>query len=86
MCDGKATFPAKVTVVGKDEIKIGERTIKAILVEPNLGNLRGIFKKDPDPKLQIWLSDDAHRVLLRIKTKIKPGIFIANLANYQRRK
>lgn len=84
VCDGKATFPAKVTVVGKEEIKIGEKTFKAILVEPDLGNLRGIFKKDPDAKLQIWLSDDSHRMALRIKTKIKYGTFIADLADYQR--
>ena len=84
VCDGKATFPAKVTVTGKEEIKIGKKTFKAILVEPDLGNLRGIFKKDPDAKLQIWLSDDSHRTALRIKTKIKYGTFIADLADYQR--
>ena len=84
VCDGKATFPAKVTVIGKEEIKIGKKTFKAILVEPDLGNLRGIFKKDPGAKLQIWLSDDSHRTALRIKTKIKYGTFIADLADYQR--
>ena len=84
VCDGKATFPVKVTVIGKEEIKIGKKTFKAILVEPDLGNLRGIFKKDPGAKLQIWLSDDSHRTALRIKTKIKYGTFIADLADYQR--
>ena len=49
-----------------------------------MGNLRGIFKKDPGAKLQIWLSDDSHRTALRIKTKIKYGTFIADLADYQR--
>ena len=84
VCDGKATFPAKVAVVGKEEIKIGEETYRTILVEPDLGNLRGIFKKDPSAKLQIWLSDDSHRTALRIKTKSKHGTFIADLVDYQR--
>ena len=84
VCDGKTTFPAKVTVVGKEDIKIGDKTYKAILVEPDLGNLRGIFKKDPSAKLQIWLSDDSDRPVLRIKTKIKHGTFIADLVDYQR--
>ena len=83
VCDGKATFPSKVTVVGKQEIKIGEKTFQAILVEPDLGQLRGVFKKDPDAKLQIWLSDDERRAPLRIKTKIKHGTFIADLEKYE---
>ncbi len=83
VCDGKATFPSKVTVVGKQEIMIGEKTFQAILVEPDLGQLRGVFKKDPDAKLQIWLSDDERRAPLRIKTKIKHGTFIADLEKYE---
>ncbi len=83
VCDGKATFPSKLTVIGKQEIQIGEKTFQAILVEPDLGQLRGVFKKDPEAKLQIWLSDDDRRVPLRIKTKIKHGTFIADLAEYK---
>ena len=83
VCDGKATFPAKITVVGKQEIKIGEKSFQAILVEPDLGQLRGVFKKDPNAKLQIWLSDDDRRVPLRIKTKIKHGTFIADLEKHE---
>ena len=84
VCDGKATFPSKVTVVGREEIQIGEQKYQTILVEPDLGQLRGVFQKDPDAKLQIWLSDDSHRAALRIRTKVKHGTFIADLADYQR--
>ena len=84
VCDGKATFPVKVSVVGSEEITIGEKTFQTTLVEPDLGNLRGVFRKDPNAKLQIWLSDDDRRVPLRIKTKIKHGTFIADLEDYRR--
>ena len=84
VCDGKAMFPVTVTVVGPEEIKIGEKTFQTILVEPDLGNLRGVFRKDPNAKLQIWLSDDDYRTPLRIKTKIKHGTFIADLEDYKR--
>ena len=46
--DGKKTFPAKITVIGKEEIKIGDQTYQSILVEPDLGEMRGVFNKDPD--------------------------------------
>jgi len=82
--DGKKTFPAKVTVIGKEKIKIGDQTFQAILVEPDLGEMRGVFNKDPDAKMQIWLSDDAHRVPLRIKTKISIGHFTMELEKYKR--
>ena len=84
VCDGKATFQSKVTVVGREEIQIGDKNYKTILVEPDLGQLRGVFQKDPDAKLQIWLSADSHRAVLRIRTKVKHGTFIAELADYQR--
>ena len=80
----------KITLMRQEPIGVivqttfWEETYKAILVEPDLGNLRGIFKKDPSAKLQIWLSDDSHRTALRIKTKIKHGTFIADLVDYQR--
>jgi hypothetical protein len=82
--DGKGTFPVKVNVVGPQKIKIGDREFDAILVEPDLGNLRGVFNKDPEAKLQIWLSADAHRVPLRIRTKIGRGNFITELEDYTR--
>ncbi len=82
--DGKGTFPVKVEVVGHEKIKIGDREFEAILVEPDLGNLRGVFNKDPEAKLQIWLSNNAHRVPLRIRTKIGRGNFITELEDYKR--
>jgi hypothetical protein len=86
VCDGKATFAVKAAVIGKEKIKIGEKTYETILVQPDLGEMRGIFRKEEGAKLQIWLSADAHQTVLRIKTKIKNGTFIADLENYQRPK
>ncbi len=82
--DGKGTFPVKVNVVGPQKIEIGNREFDAILVEPDLGNLRGVFNKDPEAKLQIWLSAQADRVPLRIRTKIGRGNFITELEDYTR--
>ena len=74
----------KVNVIGPEKIKIGDRDFDTILVEPDLGNLRGVFNKDPKAKLQIWLSADDRRVPLRIRTKIARGNFITELEDYQR--
>jgi hypothetical protein len=82
--DGKGTFPVKVNVIGPQKIKIGDSEFDAILVEPDLGNLRGVFNKDPEAKLQIWLSAKADRVPLRIRTKIGRGNFITELEDYTR--
>lgn len=82
--DGKGTFPVKINVIGPQKIKIGDQEFDAILVEPDLGNLRGVFNKDPEAKLQIWLSADTYRVPLRIRTKIGRGNFITELEDYQR--
>ena len=86
VCDGKATFNAKVKIIGPEKIKIGDKIYETILVEPDLGEMRGIFRKEEGAKLQIWLSAATHQTVLRIKTKIKHGTFIADLENYQREK
>ena len=64
-------------------ISIGGKKYPAIFVEPDLGELRGVFNKSPNAKVQIWFSDDARQVPLRIRTKIYLGSFVANLKDYR---
>ena len=82
--DGKEVFEMKVAVRGHEEIQIGERKLRAIRVEPNLGEFRGVFHDRPDSKLQIWFSDDAYCIPLRIQSKFNVGEFVVELEEYTR--
>tara|TARA_Y100000588_G_scaffold385880_1_gene480108 strand:+ start:642 stop:1436 length:795 start_codon:yes stop_codon:yes gene_type:complete len=81
--DGKNSYQPRLNSVEREVITIGEKQYPAIRVEPDLGELRGVFNKSPDAKVQIWFSDDTRQVPLRIRTKIYIGSFIANLKDYR---
>jgi hypothetical protein len=57
----------------------GEDT-KAIVIEPQLVEGTGLFVKEG--KLQIWLTDDARRVPVRMKSKVAVGSVGADLVSY----
>ena len=81
--DGKSSYQPRLNSVEREVITIGEKQYPAIRVEPDLGELRGVFNKSPDATVQIWFSDDTRQVPLRIRTKIYIGSFIANLKDYR---
>ncbi len=82
--DGKGTFDMKVAILGREEIEIGGRALRAIRVEPQLGQFHGVFHERPDSKLQIWFSDDAYCIPLRIQSRFHLGDFVVELEQYHR--
>ncbi len=69
-----------VTVESKEKIRtiLGEKD--CLKVRPHL-TFQGLYKKMGDPV--IWLSDDTHRIPLKIKAKIIIGSLTATLEEYQ---
>lgn len=69
-----------VTLEGQETVTsiLGERS--AIMVRPHL-TFKGLYEKLGNP--DIWLTDDANRIPLRIKAKIVIGSLVAELIEYQ---
>jgi hypothetical protein len=64
--------PVTVEVVRRETIRVADRDWPALLVRPTiLTSERGFFSKDSEA--QIWLSDDANRIILRIKSQFSLG-------------
>jgi hypothetical protein len=82
--DGKSKYEMSANVKGRQQIKIGTKEFRAILVEPNLGNFRGIFNKGKDSKMQIWFSDDANTLPLRLRFESPIGEITAELKDHNR--
>ncbi|MEN8211203.1 MAG: DUF3108 domain-containing protein [Thermodesulfobacteriota bacterium] len=77
--DGKKNILGRVKVIKKDIIEINGKNIESFLVEPDMQNIGGVFKKSKHAKLQIWLSADDRRIPLMIKSKVIVGSFTALL-------
>jgi hypothetical protein len=80
--DGKKMVLGKVNVVRKEVIKVNGISYDTFLVEPELGDLGGVFDKSKDAKLQIWVTADNRHIPVRMKSKVAVGSFIAELTSY----
>lgn len=77
--DGKKLVSGIARVRAREEISINGRSFDCYLVEPDLQDLGGVFRKNPDAVLQIWVTADEARLPVRIRSKVVVGHFTAEL-------
>lgn len=80
--DGKKVVLGRVNVVKSETIKVNGINYDTFLVEPELGDIGGVFEKSKDAKLEIWVTADNRRIPVRIKSKVIVGSFVAELVSY----
>ncbi|GAB6057921.1 DUF3108 domain-containing protein [Desulfonatronum parangueonense] len=77
--DGKKLVQGVARVVAREEISIDDRVFDCFVVEPDLQDLGGVFRKSPDAALQIWVTADESRLPVRVRSKVVVGYFTAEL-------
>jgi hypothetical protein len=75
--DGGRCYDARVKVLRKETVRAGNKDYDCVVVEPEL--IDGPFAKTG--KILIWLTDDALRLPVMMKSKVKIGSFVARLVN-----
>jgi hypothetical protein len=73
--EGGKTYDARVRVLRKERISTGRREYDCIVIEPDI--VEGAFAKCG--RLLIWLTDDALKMPVLLKSKVAIGSFIARL-------
>ena len=82
--DGKKVVAGGVKVVGRERIKVPAGTFDAVIVEPEIEGVGGIFKKSPNASIRIWLTDYEWRTPLKLRSKVAVGHFTAVLTEMSR--
>jgi hypothetical protein len=82
--DGKKVVAGEVRVVGRERVTVPAGTFDAVIVEPQIEGVGGIFKKSPDASIRIWLTDDEWRTPLKLRSKVVVGHFTAVLIEMSR--
>jgi hypothetical protein len=77
--DGKKCVIGRATIVRRETIEVEDRTYDTYLVEPELKEVGGVFKKSRDAKIQVWVTADRHRIPVRIRSKVIIGSFTGDL-------
>jgi hypothetical protein len=62
--------PVVIKVLRREEVRVPAGKFKAIVIQPIIKS-KGIFSEDGEA--QIWFSDDADRIMLQMKTRLKFG-------------
>lgn len=75
-------YLATVTVAGRESMKVGAGTYKAIKLDLQLSKVNKQRQLEPHKKFRqasAWLSDDADRLLLRIEARVFVGTVFVDL-------
>ena len=81
--DGKKSVRGRARVVGRERIRVPAGTFAAVLIEPDLCDVGGVFEKSPGGRIRLWLSDDARRIPLRVQSEVAVGHFVGELTAAQ---
>lgn len=83
--DGKKVVVGTAIVLQRQLIRVNNRSYDTFLVEPDLKDVGGVFKKSRDAKLQIWVTNDSRKLPVRIASRVVVGSFVAELASIEHR-
>jgi hypothetical protein len=81
--DGKKMVIGRARVIGKEKIEVPAGTFDTLVIEPDLRDVGGVFEKSPDAQIRLWLTDDAHRIPVRVESKVVVGYFVGELTSIQ---
>ncbi len=80
--DGKKNVIGRLAIVRRETIKLRNgKTYDTYLAEPEMKEIGGVFEESKDAKLQLWVTADEKRLLVRVKSKVIIGHFIAELVS-----
>jgi hypothetical protein len=83
--DNGRKFRMAVRFVGRETLDLpkplGDKT-PTIVVEPRLVEGTGLFVKEKDARLKLWLTDDARRIPVRMRSKVAIGAVSADIEEY----
>jgi hypothetical protein len=77
--NGKECVISRLKVIGKEEIILNQRTYDTYLVQPELGEISGVFEKSKKARLKIWVTADKLRMPIKIWGKMSFGSCVAEL-------
>ena len=80
--DGKKIVVGQAKIIRREKIKLFGTTYDTYLLEPDMQEVKGVFEKSKDAKMFIWVTADARRMLVKLKSKVVVGSFVAELIEH----
>ena len=77
--DGNMCITARARVVKREHIDIASGRYDTYLLEPEMEKIGGVFEKDRDAKIQLWVTADQQHIPVKIASKVSIGSFFGEL-------
>ncbi len=77
--DGKKCVSGQARIIRKEIVQTLSGTYETYLIEPDLKKVGGVFEKKKDAKIQLWVTADERRILVKIASKVAMGSFVGEL-------
>ncbi len=78
--DIRDRYSLEVKVIGRERLKVPAGTFDCLIIEPLLES-SGLFRKEGD--MQVWITDDEHRMPVMMKSWLYFGRVFAKLTSYK---
>ncbi|WP_320174655.1 DUF3108 domain-containing protein [Maridesulfovibrio sp.] len=80
--DGKKSVIGRAMVTGRETITVAGKEYDTFVIEPEIKDLGGVFKKSPDATLKMWFTVDELHIPVKVKSEVSVGHFSVELSKY----
>ena len=80
--DGKKSIVSDITVVEREAVKVKAGRFDCVRVRPDIKDLGGVFSKSKDSSMDLWFSDDKHKLIVKMSSSVSVGKFKVELRDY----
>lgn len=77
--DGKKIVLGKAIITRRETVRVPAGEFDTYVLEPNLKDISGVFEKSKKAKLELWLTADSRKLLVKMRSKVIVGSFVAEL-------
>lgn len=81
--DGKKCVIGTAQIVERQTVKVPCGAFDTFLVEPDLKDVGGVFKKSDDARLRVWVTADHRKVPVKVSSRVVVGDFVAELVSME---
>lgn len=77
--DGKKNVVGRVAVMERETITVKGTRYDTFRLAPDMKDVGGVFEKTKDAAMDVWVTADARRIPVRVRSSVVVGDFIAEL-------
>ncbi|MFO8090006.1 MAG: DUF3108 domain-containing protein [Desulfatiglandaceae bacterium] len=81
VADGKRSIIGRADLVRRENIETAMGKFEVFLLELTMDDISGAFEKPEGAGMQIWVTADAYRIPVRVRSKVPVGSFVAELVD-----